>query len=118
MAAVGDLRDAPWNAFGWTEAWLSADGTEAGPFGEEDVAEVIAAADTGDGWDGYSWALLRLNDGRFAAWESSWGPTGSGFSLDAYGGDAEVWIGSTVDAVLARIGEEGRAALRAQIESR
>lgn len=58
----------------------------------EDVAKVLYHGDTGDGWDGHEAVVLKLNDGRLMAWETSWGPTGHGFAEDAYGGNAEVWF--------------------------
>ena len=36
--------------------------------------------------------MFRLNDGRWVAYESMWGPTGSGFSEDAYGGHVDIYF--------------------------
>lgn len=43
-------------------------------------------------WDGSCGCIVLMQDGRYVTWESSWGPTGDGFSVDAYGGDADVHI--------------------------
>lgn len=66
----------------------------------DDVAEVIAYGETPDGWDGEVSGVVRLKDGRYVAWETFWGPTGDGFSEDAYGGDADITIAGTLDAAI------------------
>jgi hypothetical protein len=72
---------------------LSIDGVKRSEFRESDVAEILYHGNDGaDEWDGSEAAVIRLNDGRLVAWETWWGPTGSGFSFDAYGGDAKVWF--------------------------
>lgn len=97
-AAWDDLRDPPvtsWdNRFPNEPSHLrSLDGASADPFRAEDVAEIMYHGNTGaDDWDGNEAAVIRLRDGRLAAWETWWGPTGGGFSEDAYGGDADVWF--------------------------
>lgn len=66
------------------------------PKDESAVRRVVWSAKNGDEWDGYVAAIVELIDGRFAAWETFYGPTGHGFSLDAYGGDANVLIARDV----------------------
>jgi hypothetical protein len=84
------VRDGPYGSHDGTA--MSFDGTSTLPFSEKDVAEWVYEWETGDRWDGTCAAVVLLRDGRLAAWESWWGPTGSGFFDDAYGGDAEVWF--------------------------
>jgi hypothetical protein len=77
-----------------------------------DVADALTAeSDTAD-WDGNSCALLTLADGRLMAWETTWGPTGDGFSADAYGGDATIYVARS-RSIIARMGlsDAARAAL-------
>lgn len=98
----------PWRMGEWWHgSWLSIDGTPAGEFGESDVAEVVAYEQTAVGWDGSFAGVVRLKDGRFAAWSGEWGPTGSGFSADAYGGDTDVYFAASVAAVLTSLDERG-----------
>lgn len=56
-------------------------------------------------------ACVALTDGRFMAWETWTDCTGSGFHHDAYGGDAEIFLGPTADSVIAMLGETSRSAL-------
>jgi hypothetical protein len=89
----------------------SFDGAAATTFTESDVAEVLYHGHSGEDWDGTEAAVIRLNDGRIVAWESVWGPTGSGFCEDAYGGDAEVWFAkpeSLNRLVLQALTDQGR----------
>jgi len=77
-----------------------------------DVTDALIAEDDAAEWDGNSCALLTLADGRFMAWETTWGPTGDGFSEDAYGGDATIYVARD-RALIARMGlsDAARAAL-------
>lgn len=102
------------NPFSGAESWhgqrLTPDGTSTDwDIAQEDVAEVIGEASTGGEWDGKVAAVLRLNDGRFVAWETFYGPTGDGFIEGAYGGDADLTFASTLDqAVRFGLTDEGR----------
>lgn len=95
----------------WHGRLVSFDGTATDDFTESDIADVIAWGCTPpDDWDGTAAAILLLNDGRYVAYETFWGPTGSGFSEDAYGGDADLVFASTLDnATLFGLTDEGRA---------
>lgn len=120
MTDVSDLRDTPFNlgdrTYGssWDGAYRSVDGTPTGHFSEEDVAEVLYHGGYGfDDYDGFEAAVLKLRDDRLVAYETWWGPTGSGFSADAYGADADVWFaseGHLKELVLQALGDEGRRA--------
>ena len=94
--------ETPWapRPRSWHGHLRGVDGASAADFTEEDVAEVIAAGCTGEGWDGEVAAVLRLHDGRFVAYESWWGPTGSGFCRDAYGGQADVIFAPSLDSAI------------------
>lgn len=116
MSALADqlaaLHEAPWRTAawggghgGWEGRVQSIDGTPTSPFAETDVVRVVAYGCTSPGWDGESCAIVELADGRFAGWESSWGPTGAGFSRDAYGGDAVVLFAASAELILAQLSE-------------
>lgn len=112
MIALTDIDPAPWNRYNWTGEFVSVDGCDASDFTESDVAEVIAWATTdGDGWDGETAGVVRLNDGRYVAWEAFWGPTGNGFARDAYGGTSDLVFAATAAAAIARLSERGRESL-------
>lgn len=93
----------------WTDKSLrSLDGTSTEEFSEEDIAEVLYEGETPDDWDGKVAAVFRLKDGRLVAYETWWGPTGSGFCEDAYGGDAELLLASDLRLVVNELSDEGR----------
>lgn len=105
----------PFGIFDDYKSWhghvVSVDGTPTGPFAEADLDKIIFAGATDEGaWDGECAAVVLLKDGRYVAWETTWGPTGDGFSEDAYGGDADVYFASTLDAAVNMgLTQEGRA---------
>lgn len=114
-----DLRriSAPWNSHDWAGAVESVDGTETSPtVAVEDVAIVLAYGSTPKDWDGEEAMVLQLMDGRFVSWESTWGPTGSGFCCDAYGGDAVVWFSADAKAATSRMSEKALDLIRDQIK--
>lgn len=84
----------PWNRCDWSGRWVSVKECPAGEIEETDVAQYLVDATEGDRWDGNSACIVRLQDGRYAAWECWYGPTGDGFNRDAYGGDTDVWFAS------------------------
>lgn len=111
MTGLSDLTNGvnPFNRGDWTGRLVSLDGTPTDDFTETDVAEVVASGATDDYWDGTAAAILRLKDGRFVAYETFWGPTGNGFSADAYGGEADLKFAHDLDTVT-RLGltDDGR----------
>lgn len=101
----------PFNRCSWHGKLVSLDGTSTEPdFAEEDLDELLAAGSTNPkDWDGDVAGIARLRDGRFVGWETNWGPTGDGFSEDAYGGDADIYFGASFEAVLWRgLSADGR----------
>jgi hypothetical protein len=98
---------------GWHGQLLTFDGTNTADFTEDDVDEIIAAAANGvHEWDGECAAIFTLKDGRFVSYESAWGPTGSGFSEDAYGGEANIYFASSKEnAIRFGLSESGRTLL-------
>lgn len=90
----------PFSRSTWHGRLVSVDGAATDDFAAEDVAEILGEGVSGDYWDGTVAAVLRLRDGRFVAYETFYGPTGDGFSEDAYGGDADLHFASTLDAVV------------------
>lgn len=110
---LDSCTEAPWDRYAWHGQLVSIDGCDASDFTREDVDMVIAYGDTGaDEWDGSAAGIALLKDGRFIAWESTWGPTGSGFSEDAYGGDADIAFASTLKAALGHISEQAREPMK------
>jgi len=116
-AAYSDFRDPPTRT--WADGSFtpdhgtlhSLDGASTDVFRTEDVVEVLYHGEQGDRWDGNEAAVVRLADGRLAAWETWWGPTGTGFCDDAYGGDADVWFAaaeSLPKLVLQALTDHGR----------
>lgn len=106
------MAEVPWfSGAQYTPVWLHGDGIPA-PLELSRVARVLAwsTSPTMD-WDGSCAGLAQLNDGFFIAWASWWGPTGSGFYGDAYGGGAEVFFSQCADDVLSRIPEKDRESL-------
>jgi hypothetical protein len=112
-------NQVPWRRGAWYGQFLSLDGTVAGDFKPEDIWRVLAVGCTEDGaWDGVGAAVVQLWDGRWVAWESSWGPTGSGFSEDAYGGGANVYFASSLEgAIMLGLTPSSRELLRLDTEN-
>ena len=106
----------------WHGQMQAIDGASSADFTWQDVAEVIAAAprtDTRHSWDGDAVGVVLLKDGRFASWETSWGPTGDGFSEDAYGGDADIFFAPSLASILRwGLTEDGRRTLAKQDRER
>lgn len=106
-------RVTPWDAGSWHGRVIDAgDITINAPLPPASaIVEVVAASAEGDNWDGKVAAIVKFDDGRYAAWETFYGPTGSGFSEDAYGGDADVWIGPLTQVKRLGLTNEGRRML-------
>lgn len=103
---------------GWAGETVSADGASQAHFHRSRVIEVIAYRDTGSDWDGTAIGIVRVNDGRYVGWESVWGPTGSGFYCDAYGGDAVVIFAMSLEALLKHFTDKGRDLYRLAMEEK
>ena len=109
MTAISDVYPCPWRRSDWTGNFISVDGTEAGDFTEADVSEVVAFGSSDpDDWDGDTAGIVRLYDGRFVSWEAFWGPTGNGFSRDAYGGESDLYFSASVESARAALSEGAR----------
>lgn len=81
-------------------------------FDPEHVDKVIAVYESGDQYDGEVAGLVLMEDGRFVAWETVYGPTGHGFSEDAYGGDADIFVAYSFEKILRfAFSDEGRRKL-------
>lgn len=118
---LADLTNGvnPFSRYDWSGRLVSLDGTDASDIAASDVAEVVCSGTTDEGdWDGTVAAVLKLKDGRFCCYETFWGPTGSGFSEDAYGGNADISFASTLGTVLVMgLTDEGRSLCGVPIES-
>ena len=101
------LQDAPFGDIAGER--ISLDGTPISSIEESDIAEILYHGDTGDDWDGTEAAVLRLKDGRLVGYQTWWGPTGSGFCEDAYGGDAKLYYARDLDLLVRMaLDDEGR----------
>lgn len=87
---------------GWLadNPWVSVDGTDAGFLPADSEFTILWQGSSGDRWDGIEAAVVRLADDRIVAWQTTYGPTGSGFEADAYGGEAQVYFGRDVSTVI------------------
>lgn len=96
----------------WDGRIVALDGCSTADFFPDEVDLILAEYDSGDEWDGNVAGVIKLKDGRWVAWETFYGPTGSGFSADAYGGDADMFMATSLD-ILLRFGltDEGRRKL-------
>jgi hypothetical protein len=99
------VEEPPWGEkpgddSGWSDGQIIAhNGVSDAMPDKEDVAEILIDMEYGDRWDGVTAAVVKLKDGRYMAWESFYGPTGSGFSNDAYGGDAVVHFSDDLEQI-------------------
>lgn len=112
MIDIDSISDAPWSRYEWSGKFISADEAPVDDFSRDDVDAVLAFGTTGDTWDGDTAGVARLKDGRIIAWESSYGPTGSGFSHDTYGGDADIIVARTVEAAVGHLSKQRRELLQ------
>ena len=110
---TAQIRPTPWDRHNWTGEFISVDDTLTSDFTEDDVAAVLEYASTPRrDWDGETAGIVRLKDGRIVGWEANWGPTGNGFSGDAYGGTADIIFGSDVERVRRYLSLNAQALLR------
>lgn len=99
----------PWASYNnWHDIRKSMDDSSTDLLKASDV-EVLYQAMEGDEWDGTVVFVGKFSDGRYIAYETSYGPTGHGFCEDAYGGDAEVWFGKDLNKLLLQaLSDQGR----------
>ena len=120
------LQETPWTRAdrraegdrygGWHGEIVSVDGASThGEFRESDVARVLAYGATPDDWDGNVAGVAELVDGRFIGWESEWGPTGSGFHEDAYGGAADILVANDLNELMKSFSAKGIELLEWQV---
>lgn len=100
--------DFPWDRGRWFGSFVSLDGAPATDLTWGDVEEVVWHGEHGDSDWTISGGVARLRDGRYCAWESEQGPTGTGFSGDAYGGTADVAFASKEVAALRHVSDSTR----------
>ena len=93
----------------WSGKLYSLDNTSTNEFIGNDIKEVLFSGEIGD-WNGEVACICQLKDGRDITWETNWGPTGHGFAEDAYGGDADILVSSTLyTAIMLGLTPDGRA---------
>lgn len=109
---MADMWNVPWRRSDWSGSFVSADGTATSDVTIDDVAILLAYGETSSkDWDGKTAGIAQLVDGRYISWESWWGPTGSGFNNDAYGGDADIIFAETEETATRAISESARELL-------
>jgi hypothetical protein len=109
MTDLDSMYPSPWSRYSWHGALTSTDDCNVADFTRDDIASVVAYGETNaKDWDGKNAGIVLLKDGRYVSWESWWGPTGSGFCDDAYGGDTDIIFSKTLDAATKAISESAR----------
>lgn len=100
----------------WHGRTIGHDGADVHLPSESGVDDVVAQWMDDQGYDGEVCAVVRLLDGRYMSWETFWGPTGNGFSEDAYGGNADIHFANDLETII-RFGltDEGREHLGLQL---
>lgn len=100
MSDIDNLHCSPFTRGAWSGTLFTTDGTPTIDFTRKELAKVLWCYESGDKWDGVTAGILKLKDGRIVSWETSYGPTGDGFSEDAYGGDADILCSKSVVTAL------------------
>jgi hypothetical protein len=101
--------ESPFSRGDWSGEVVSLDDAEDSFVSEDSLYRVLVSGESAPDWDGESCGIALINDGRWIAWVSSWGPTGSGFSRDAYGGNATIYVANSPEILRQRaLGSEGR----------
>lgn len=108
----------PFRRYNWHGSTLDWTGEKVDDLPEDEsvVAACVWSYESGGTWDGEVACIVQLIDGRFAAWETFYGPTGNGFCEDAYGGGANVTIARSVEEAI-RLGLSGDNQERAARET-
>jgi hypothetical protein len=91
----------------WHGERVSLDGTATHDFDLGDVAEVVALGSTDPGdWEGEGecCGVVKLRDGRYASWETTW-------HEDAYGGSADVSFSASPEVALRHLSERARESI-------
>lgn len=84
---------------------VSADGTDNAMFSENDVAEILGKAETGNQFDGMVVVIMRLSDGRLAAFDTSYASYAGNDFTD---GNGVVFVGQSLQALIARLSIYGQ----------
>jgi hypothetical protein len=99
----------PFSRHNWEGRVESVDGTDDKEVPENSFVFLLAGGDSGQDWDGYSAGVALIEDGRWICWYTDWGPTGDGFSCDAYDGDATIYVATDPREFQKKaLGSEGR----------
>lgn len=106
MTHTLDYRFTPFDSHGkLLGKVVSADGADATAFGEADVAEILELGTSGNQFDGIVAVLLRLTDGRFAAYENTYASyAGTDFS----DGNGIVYVAHSAASLVAKLSEFGQ----------
>jgi hypothetical protein len=111
-----EIHLGPWMRGQWNGQFVSVDGTSTADFTYDDVSDVIICCEEEySGYDGTSFGIVKLTDGRYISWETTWGPTGNGFSADAYSGDADIYCSMSMKAMFFYLSESARAKIAEEL---
>lgn len=112
-----EIHLGPWMRGQWDGQFVSVDGASTADFMYDDVSDVIICCEEEyDGYEGTSFGIVKLTDGRYIGWETTWGPTGNGFSADAYGGHADIYCSMSMKAMFFYLSESARAKIAEELE--
>lgn len=113
MIGPDEIGLPPWQRYSWHGQFVSLDVPQ--PTNRPSLSWMIPAALPSQSLLGVSpYVTTRATSSRVksCAGQTWWGPTGSGFCDDAYGGDTDIWFAHDADTLLLRITESARELLQ------
>jgi hypothetical protein len=107
-----EIHLGPWMRGQWNGQFVSVDGASTADFTYDDVSDVIVYCEEEyGGYDGSNLGIVKLSDGRYIGWETTWGPTGDGFSADA-----DIYCSTSMKAMFFWLSESARAKIIEKLE--
>lgn len=104
-----DWRFSPFDVHGKLLAEIiAADGADASPFHESDVAEVTDVATTGNQFDGRVVAVVRLRDNRWVAFETSYASYAGNDFTD---GKGVIFLAQSRESAASKLSDQGKILL-------
>lgn len=123
-----EIHLGPWMRGQWDGQFVSVDGASTADFTYDDVSDVIICCEGPHhrfftALEGTSFGIVKLTDGRYIGWETTWGPTGNGFSAATaatsrctYGGHADIYCSMSMKAMFFSLSESARAEIAEELE--
>lgn len=92
-----NISPAPWSRSDWHGSLIAVGDprTDIDDVTRADVLHLVCWRGSDDRYEGDTAGVAQLRNHVFIAWEASYGPTGDGFNHDAYGGNADIFYGTT-----------------------